>query len=77
MSAERWDHPVDLAELARAESEWDAWYATHMALMSEEKPDTPRELLESSAIHWRRDWDALAAGFVLGVLFTLAVQGAW
>ena len=36
---------------------------------------TPAELLEASAIHWRRDFDALAAGFVLGVLFTLALQG--
>jgi hypothetical protein len=36
-----------------------------------------RRLLEDSAIHWRRDWDALAIGFVLGVLATLAMQGAW
>jgi hypothetical protein len=35
----------------------------------------PKQLLESQAIHWRRDFDALAAGFVLGVLFTLALQG--
>lgn len=33
-----------------------------------------RELLESGAIHWKRDWDALAAGFILGVLCTLAMQ---
>ena len=40
-------------------------------------PETPSALLESSAIHWRRDFDALAAGFVLGVLFTLALQGVF
>ena len=38
---------------------------------------TPRELLEESAVHWRRDWDALMLGFVLGVLATLAAQGVW
>jgi hypothetical protein len=38
--------------------------------MSEE-----RKLLESARIDWRRDWDALAIGFVLGVLATLAVIG--
>lgn len=38
-------------------------------------PLDPVTLLESSAIHWRRDFDALAAGFVLGVLFTLALHG--
>jgi hypothetical protein len=38
---------------------------------------TPRELLESSAIHWRRDFDALLVGFVVGVLATIAVWGMW
>ena len=33
-----------------------------------------RQLLEESAIYWRRDWDALFAGFILGVLCTLAMQ---
>lgn len=28
----------------------------------------PRELLESSRIDWRRDWDAVALGFVIGFL---------
>lgn len=32
-----------------------------------------RALLESSAIHWRRDWDALVIGFLLGVLATVLV----
>ena len=36
-----------------------------------------RALLEDSAIHWRRDFDALLVGFVLGVLSTLAICGAW
>ena len=31
--------------------------------------------LEESRIIWGRDWDALAAGFVLGVLMTLAILG--
>lgn len=35
----------------------------------------PRDVVES--IQWRRDWDALLLGFVLGVLTTIAVQGAW
>ena len=36
-----------------------------------------RHLLEESAIHWRRDFDALLVGFVLGVLVTLALIGAF
>ena len=36
-----------------------------------------RRLLESEQIQWRRDYDAVLVGFVLGVLTTLAVQGAW
>ena len=36
--------------------------------------DDPRALLESARIDWRRDWDAVLVGFVLGVLTTLAVQ---
>ena len=35
----------------------------------------PRELLEESAIHWRRDFDAVLMGFVFGVLATLVVVG--
>lgn len=34
-----------------------------------------KELLEANAIHWRRDYDAVLLGFVLGVLATLAAQG--
>ena len=34
-------------------------------------------LLESSRVQWNRDWDAVALGFVLGVLATLAAQGLW
>ena len=30
--------------------------------------DKPHELLEESAIYWKRDWDALFVGFALGVL---------
>lgn len=37
----------------------------------------PLELLEESAVRWRRDWDAIALGFVLGVLTALAVQAGW
>lgn len=33
----------------------------------------PQKLLEASAIQWRRDWDAVLVGFVLGVLVTLVV----
>lgn len=32
-----------------------------------------RELLEASAIHWRRDWDALVLGFILGLVTALAL----
>ena len=31
-------------------------------------------LLEDSAVHWQRDYDAVLVGFALGVLATLAVQ---
>lgn len=31
----------------------------------------PHELLERARIEWRRDWDAVALGFVLGVLATV------
>ena len=42
------------------------------------KPDPQRvELLESARIIWRRDFDAIALGFVLGVLCALAVRGLW
>lgn len=34
-------------------------------------------LLEESQLQWRRDFDAVALGFVMGVLTTLAVQGLW
>jgi len=34
---------------------------------------TPARLLEESRIVWSRDWDALAAGWVIGVLTTLAL----
>ena len=30
--------------------------------------DDPRELLEQATIKWRRDWDALLLGFVIGAL---------
>ena len=33
-----------------------------------------RQVLEENAIHWRRDWDAVALGFILGVLATLAAR---
>lgn len=38
------------------------------------KPD-PAEFLESSRLVWRRDFDAVLLGFVMGVLTTLAVVG--
>lgn len=39
--------------------------------------DEVRELLESQAVHWKRDWDAVAIGYVLGILTVLAIQGLW
>lgn len=39
--------------------------------------DDPMRLLEDAQVQWKRDWDAVAIGFVLGVLATLAAQGAW
>lgn len=51
------------------------WCVGHMSSTNGLPPLDPVTLLESAAIHWRRDFDALAAGFVLGVLFTLALQG--
>jgi hypothetical protein len=36
--------------------------------------DDARTLLESARIDWRRDWDAVAVGFALGVLVTLLVR---
>ena len=32
---------------------------------------------EPAQIQWRRDFDALAIGFLLGVLATLACQQVW
>lgn len=37
--------------------------------------DDPLALLESARIQWRRDWDALAMGFVLGALAVIAAWG--
>lgn len=34
----------------------------------------PAKFLEESAIHWRRDFDAVLLGFILGVLVTLVVR---
>lgn len=42
-----------------------------------ENQPTPAELLESQRIVWRRDWDALVLGFVLGVLCTSAAMGLY
>lgn len=41
--------------------------------------DSPeaQAFLEESQVHWRRDWDAVALGFVIGVLTTLAAQRLW
>lgn len=36
-----------------------------------------KALIEQSQIDWRRDWDALVLGFVLGVLATVTVQSMW
>jgi hypothetical protein len=35
----------------------------------------PVVFLEESSIQWKRDWDAVLIGFVLGVLATLAAGG--
>ena len=39
--------------------------------------EDPREFLEAESLIWKRDFDALILGFVLGVLATLAMQGVW
>ena len=39
--------------------------------------NTPRDILEESAIHWKRDWDALFIGFVLGFLAALVGVSIW
>lgn len=36
-----------------------------------------QRLLEQSQINWRRDYDAVLVGFILGVLATLAYQQVW
>lgn len=33
--------------------------------------DDPRRILETSQIQWRRDFDAILVGFIVGVLVTL------
>lgn len=33
-----------------------------------------RRLLEESSIQWRRDWDALLVGFVVGFLVCWAIR---
>jgi hypothetical protein len=40
-----------------------------------EAADPVKFLTEESSIQWKRDWDAVLIGFVLGVLATLAVGG--
>lgn len=40
----------------------------------------PQRLLESSRVVWRRDWDAVAVGFVLGIVAEFAaglLRQAW
>ena len=41
--------------------------------MSEQQD--PLKFLEQSSIQWKRDWDAVLIGFVLGVLATLVCGG--
>lgn len=36
--------------------------------------DDVRQFLEESQVQWKRDFDAVFLGFVLGVLATLAAQ---
>ena len=36
--------------------------------------DDPRRLLESAQIDWRRDWDAVLVGFVVGALLVWALR---
>lgn len=36
-----------------------------------------RELLESAAIYWRRDWDAIALGILLGIMATKLFEYVW
>lgn len=38
-------------------------------------PESPKQLLESERIQWNRDFDAVAVGFALGSLATLALTG--
>lgn len=36
-----------------------------------------QRLLESAAIQWARDWDAILIGFCLGVMATLLAIKVW
>jgi hypothetical protein len=47
------------------------------AKRGEKKQDDPATFLEEASIQWKRDWDAVAVGFVVGVLAALAGVGLW
>mgnify|MGYP001590626018 FL=1 len=39
---------------------------------------SPVQLLESARVEWRRDWDAVVIGFILGVsIGSLSVLALW
>lgn len=70
MSAESWDAGQELADAVASDQ------ASSRAFIVVTASDA-KQLLESEAIHWRRDWDALVVGFLAGALSVLAVQGLW
>ena len=72
MSARHWDIPKE--GLA---SPGDVSHGEWVEVQDIRDLESPQALLESEAIFWRRDFDAIGLGFVLGVLSTLAVQGVW
>ena len=46
-----------------------AYYAAALA--------TPRAVLESSRVEWRRDWDAVVIGALIGALAQTAMEWIW
>ncbi len=76
MSAEQWSDGDTYARMMQS-AEMTAEAASSSRTILVLRHEAASELLEESAIYWRRDYDALMFGFVLGVLCVLAVQGLW
>ena len=85
MSARHWDIPGEGFDSTVVELGWNRNEPSTTVIPVGEwvevkdirELESPQALLESEAIFWRRDFDAIGLGFVLGVLSTLAVQGVW